>query len=212
MFTGLIEAVGEVDSLRPVTGGYRLRVLTPLSDGLKAGDSVAVSGVCLTVTDVAAGGIEADIGPETARVTTLGGLTSGDLVNLERPLRADGRLGGHFVLGHVDFTGEVVEIRQEAEFVWYGISFPRELERYLIPKGSIAIDGISLTVATLGIDSFDVMIIPFTLEHTNLKAVKVGDRVNLECDVIGKYVVRLAELGQFSAVGSPGVPTERKSS
>jgi len=136
-------------------------------------------------------------------VTTLGWLSPGAVVNLERPLRADSRLGGHFVQGHVDGVGTVEDVRVEADFHWITITFPRHLAPYVIHKGSIAVDGISLTVARLGLDRFDVQIVPFTLEHTNLSRISVRDVVNLECDMVGKYVVRAAELaGNFSTVPS----------
>jgi riboflavin synthase len=150
--------------------------------------------VCLTVIQAKGSEIHADVGPETLRVTTFGGLARGALVNLERPLRADSRFGGHFVQGHVDAVGHVEELRADADFHWLTVSFPSRLAPYLVPKGSIAIDGISLTVAGLGADRFDVMILPYTLQHTNVRAMKARDRVNLECDMIGKYVVRAAEL------------------
>jgi riboflavin synthase len=153
-----------------------------------------VNGVCLTTVLAQNGEVVADLGPETARVTKLGGLRPGMPVNIERPLRADGRFGGHLVMGHVDARGTVEEIRHETEFEWVTIGFPSLLEPYLIHKGSIAVDGISLTVAGLGRTSFDVMIIPFTIEHTNFRALSVGNHVNLECDMVGKYVVRAVEL------------------
>ena len=193
MFTGLIEAVGEVIARTPTTGGQRLSIRSPLSAGLELGDSVAVNGVCLTVVQ-RDDAFHADVGPETLRVTTLGSLESGALVNLERPLRGDGRMGGHFVQGHVDAVGRVEDLRPAHDFHWLTVSFPRELGRYLVPKGSIAVDGISLTVAGLAEGRFDVQLVPFTLEHTNLKRARIGDRVNLECDMIGKYVARAAEL------------------
>ncbi len=200
MFTGLIEGVGQVVEVKSTSSGYRLRFATPLAAELKPGDSIAVNGVCLTATVCGAGEVHADIGPETARVTTLGGLRRGHVVNLERPLRADSRLGGHFVLGHVDGVGTVEEIREEGDAHWLTIGFPEELAPYLIRKGSVAVDGISLTVAGLGASKFDVMIIPFTWQHTNLRGFKLHERVNLETDVIGKYVVRAAEIG----LGDPG--------
>lgn len=194
MFTGLIEAVGEIAGHSPIGAGFRLSVSTDLAGSLKPGDSVAVNGVCLTVVTASSGAVHADVGPETANVTTLGGLGPGELVNLERPLRADSRLGGHFVQGHVDATGVTEQIRPEADCRRLTFSFPPQLAAYIVHKGSIAVDGISLTVAALGADRFDVQIVPFTWEHTNLKNISVGDRVNLECDVLGKYVVRVAEL------------------
>jgi riboflavin synthase len=194
MFTGLIEAVGEVLDMQRTREGARLGIRTVLAPELTLGESLAVNGVCLTVTVTDAKAVYADIGPETARVTTLGSLQRGRLVNLERSMRADARLGGHFVQGHVDGTGTVEEVRHEGEAHWLTISFPRELAPYFIRKGSIAVDGVSLTVAGLGESRFDVMIIPFTWEHTMLKTLRVRDRVNLECDMIGKYVARTLEL------------------
>src|SRR6185436_4555268 len=198
MFTGLIESVGIVTDVAPAASGVRLRLTTPLASELRPGESLAVNGVCLTVVSAANGGVQFDIGPETARVTTLGGLRTGHHVNLERPLRADSRFGGHFVQGHVDATGSIEALKADADFHWLSIRYPRHLAPYIVPKGSIAIDGISLTVAELGADRLDVMIVPFTLEHTNLKQAKAGDRVNLECDMVGKYVVRAAELAGLS--------------
>lgn len=198
MFTGLIESVGRIAECQPVPAGVRLRIETALSGELTPGDSVAVNGTCLTVTSCDQREVSADVGPETLRVTSLGRLGPGSLVNLERSLRADSRFGGHFVLGHVDGTGVIEALRPDADFTWITIRFPGDLAPYIIPKGSIAVDGISLTVARLGDERLDVMIIPFTLEHTNLKDAKVGDPVNLECDMVGKYVVRAAELGRLS--------------
>ncbi len=194
MFTGLVEAVGELVDRQPASGGFRLRIASPLASELSLGDSVAVNGVCLTVTERTASDLHAEIGPETIRVTTLGSLGPGSLVNLERPLRTDGRLGGHFVQGHVDGLGAIEDLRAEKDFYWLTVGFPRELAAYLVPKGSIAVDGISLTVAALHDGRFDVQVIPFTMQHTNLARARVRDRVNLECDLVGKYVVRAAEL------------------
>ena len=194
MFTGLIEAVGEVVECKGTTAGMRLRVRTALASHVAPGESVCVNGVCLTVTVAEKGEVHADIGPETARITTLGTLHRGQPVNLERAMRADSRVGGHFVQGHVDGTGTIEEIRNEVESHWLTISFAPSLAPYLIRKGSVAVDGISLTVAGLGDSRFDVMIIPFTWEHTNLRALKAHDRVNVECDMIGKYVARSLEL------------------
>jgi riboflavin synthase len=194
MFTGLIESLGEVVEAKGTRAGMRLRVRTDLAAQVALGESVAVNGVCLTVTLAEEGEIHADIGPETVRVTTLGSLHRGQEVNLERSMRADARFGGHFVQGHIDGTGTVDEIRDEVDSHWLTIGFPPSLAPYLVRKGSIAVDGISLTIAGLGETRFDVMIIPFTWEHTNLRELKAGDRVNLECDMIGKYVARTMEL------------------
>ena len=193
MFTGLVEGVARVVECRPTSRGVRLRVGSPLAGELAPGDSLAVNGVCLTVILAAASEIHADVGPETMRVTTLGDLAPGTLVNLERPLRPDARFGGHFVQGHVDGIGHVEVLRADADFHWLTISFPSTLAPYLVLKGSIAVDGVSLTVAGLGVDRFDAMVLPYTLEHTNVQAMKIHDRVNLECDMIGKYVVRAVE-------------------
>lgn len=194
MFTGLIEAIGRIVDVADMGALRRLRVQTTLASELAIGESVAVNGVCLTVTAVANGEMSADIGPETMRVTTLGSLQPEQPVNLERAVRADGRLGGHFVQGHVDGIGTVNDVRAEADAWWLTITFPRALAPYFVRKGSIAVDGISLTVAGLGDDRFDVMIIPFTWAHTSLPSVRAGSQVNLECDMVGKYVARAVEL------------------
>jgi riboflavin synthase len=194
MFTGLVEGVGELLERKSTSGGFRLRIGTSLAPEMAPGDSIAVNGVCLTVILAEQNEIHADIGPETVRVTTLGWLPRGSAVNLERPLRADSRFGGHFVQGHVDAIGHVEELRQDAEFHWLTVSFPSHLAPLIVHKGSIAVDGISLTVAGLGADRIDIMVVPYTMAHTNLGHVKVRDRVNLECDMVGKYVVRAAEL------------------
>jgi len=194
MFTGLIEATGRLVERQTTSGGIRVRIESPLAAQLAAGDSVAVNGVCLTAVVADRDAIHADLGPETIRVTTLGILALGATVNLERPLRADGRFGGHFVQGHVDGIGYVEARRAEEAFEWFTVSFPVPLAAYLVGKGSVAVDGISLTVASLGRDRFDVQIVPYTLEHTNLLGVRPRDPVNLECDMVGKYVVRAAEV------------------
>ena len=194
MFTGLVEAVGEIVESKPTGGGVRLRIEAPMAGELAPGDSVAVNGVCLTVIVAEGGQIHADVGPETLRVTTLGGLVPGSAVNLERPLRADGRIGGHFVQGHVDAMGNIEDMRPEADFHWVTIGYPSALAPYLVSKGSIAVDGISLTVAGIGPSRFDIQVVPFTMAHTNLRRAQKHDRVNLECDMVGKYVVRAAEL------------------
>ena len=200
MFTGIIEAVGEVADLQRSAAGLRIRVATDLAPQLAGGDSFAVNGTCLTVVSVHADAVEMDISPETMRVTSLGGLDVGRLVNLERPMRGDARFGGHFVQGHVDATGTLVDVRPEGDSRRMTFAFPSRLAPNIVPKGSIAVDGISLTVAGLASDSFDVQIIPFTWDHTNLRILSVGDRVNLECDILGKYVLRAVEA--FTATAS----------
>jgi riboflavin synthase len=197
MFTGLIESVGEVADLQAIDAGYSLRITSDITADLCLGESVAVNGVCLTVVAKGVGPdpfFSAEIGPETAKVTSLGSLTPGALVNLERSMPANGRFGGHLVLGHVDGTGSIESIRQEADFWWVTVSYPAALAPYLIHRGSVAIDGISLTIATLEAASLDVQIVPFTWSHTNLRTARAGDRVNLECDMVGKYVLRAMEL------------------
>ena len=194
MFTGLIESVGAVDSVAPIDAGYRLRIASAMSAEVRLGESVAVNGVCLTVVDNNPETCAFEIGPETAKVTSLGGLNAGSLVNLERAMLAGGRFGGHMVLGHVDGTGEIRTMRPEADFWRVTIGYPSSLAPYLIHRGSIAVDGISLTVAALDAGTFDVQIVPFTWSHTNLRGARAGDRVNLECDMVGKYVLRAMEL------------------
>ena len=190
MFSGLIEATGSVVTLREIPAGARLSVETPLAQELVLGDSIAVNGVCLTVVEHGNRVFDAEISPETARVTTLGRFTPGAVVNLERPLKVDARLGGHFVLGHVDGVGQIRQVHQEAEFNLVTVGYEPTLAPYIVPKGSIAVDGISLTVTGLRDEEFDVQIVPFTWQHTNLRGARRDAPVNLECDIIGKYVVR----------------------
>ena len=194
MFTGLIESVGRVEAVTASATGTQIAIATALAAELQPGESVAVNGVCLTATRRDAAQMHADIGPETARITTLGALKSGQPVNLERSMRADSRFGGHFVQGHVDGVGWLRSIRVDGDARWLTIEFPASLAPFIVRKGSIAVDGISLTVADLRDQELDVMIIPFTWEHTNLSSVTAGERVNLECDMVGKYVARAVEL------------------
>lgn len=194
MFTGLIEATGAVADLTRTPTGLRLAIRTALAPEFRLGESVAVNGVCLTVAALDGDVWTADVGPETARVTTLGGLGPGARVNLERSMRADARFGGHLVQGHVDDMGTVEAVRRDGDSHWITVGFVAALAPYLVAKGAVAVDGISLTVARLERASFDVMVIPFTWAHTNLATLGVGNRVNLECDVIGKYVARAVAL------------------
>lgn len=196
MFTGIIETLGEIAEIKPTTAGVRLRLASDLAHDLTPGESLAVNGVCLTVVASNGDGMHLDVSPETLRVSSLGSLKRGDVVNLERPLRADSRIGGHFVQGHVDATGTVEDIRQDGDFWWVTIKFPPSLAPQIVRKGSIAVDGISLTVAGVDDRRFDVQIIPFTWQHTNLHKIKVNDPVNIECDVLGKYAVRALDLGK----------------
>jgi len=194
MFTGLIEAVGQVGHVGATGAGLRIRIRTAIAPDLSHGESVSVNGVCLTVAQRDASEFAADIGPETARVTTLAALQHGQAVNLERAMRADGRFGGHFVQGHVDGIGTVLEVREDTDAHWLKVGFSPALAPYFVPKGSVAVDGVSLTIADLAADHFDVMIIPFTWAHTSLSSLQAGATVNLECDVVGKYVARATQL------------------
>jgi len=189
MFTGIIEQTGAVAAVVETGSGRRVTIRAGTLVGeLAPGDSIAVDGVCLTVTARAGPEFTADVSHETVRVTTLGGLRADDLVNLERALRGDGRFGGHFVLGHVDTVGTVAGLTRRGEFTDLVVSVPAEFRRYLVPKGSVAVDGVSLTVAETLDSGFSVALIPVTLEGTTLGRKRVGDRVNLEPDIIGKYV------------------------
>jgi riboflavin synthase len=191
MFTGLIADLGEVDAVDTTPDGARLRIRTSLAEDLQLGDSIAVNGVCLTASETSPGAFTAEAMHETLRRSTLGGLRAGDRVNLELALRAADRLGGHVVQGHVDGTGTIAAIAEEGFSRRVTVVPDGDLLRYVVEKGSIAINGISLTVAALGEDRFDVALIPETLERTTLGAAAVGDRVNLEVDVLAKYVERL---------------------
>ncbi len=189
MFTGIIEVMGEVVSIEQDGELTHFRVRAPeICEGLQVSDSVANNGVCLTVTGVEDGVMGFDAIAETMAKTALGDLTKGDRINLERAMGADGRFGGHIVQGHVDGTGRVREFRHEGEDVRLYIETPAEFAAQLVPKGSVTIQGVSLTVVDLVEDGFDVALIPVTLRDTTLGILEVGDRVNLEADVIGKYV------------------------
>lgn len=194
MFTGLIEAVGRVASFDERAGARRLVVETLLAPELTPGDSMAVNGACLTVVSQNGSAFSADVSPETLRVTTLGEWNAGRRVNLERPLRADQRLGGHFVLGHVDAVTEVSAVRADAGSYWMEFTLPFALRAYVIPKGSVTLDGISLTLASLSDRDFGVQIVPHTWTHTALSDLKPGAAVNIEADVLGKYVARMMSL------------------
>jgi riboflavin synthase len=193
MFTGLVEALGEVVELTRAGGGRRLvlRVPPELAADVAVGDSVAVSGVCLTAVVVEPAHLAFDLAEETVRVTTLGGLAPGDAVNLERPLRLGARLGGHLVQGHVDGIGRVSRVEPEGSGRRIHVELPPPLRSLVIPKGSVAVDGVSLTVAALGPTDFAVALIPHTLAVTTLGGRQVGARVNLEMDMLGKYVQAL---------------------
>jgi riboflavin synthase len=192
MFTGIIEHVARIDALERRAGGARLRVniagAPAIAAETKLGDSIAVNGCCLTVAAFTPEHFEADLSGETLERTSFGERKPGDLVNLERPLAAGARLGGHFVQGHVDGVGRVAKLAPEGESWWLSVEVPQDLRRYVAEKGSISIDGISLTVARWqdGVAGFAV--IPFTHAHTNVRAMKAGAAVNIECDILAKYV------------------------
>jgi riboflavin synthase len=190
VFTGLVQDLGTVTAVDASDDGARLAVSTRLE--LAEGDSVAVNGVCLTATQVADGGFRADVMNETLRRSSLAGLAAGSRVNLELPLRAADRLGGHFVQGHVDGVGGIWDVRDEGFSRVVTIGVPAELMRYVVEKGSIAVDGVSLTISALGDDWLQVSLIPETLERTILGDATTGQTVNLEVDVLAKYVERLA--------------------
>ena len=190
MFTGLVQDLGTVTAVDASADGARLAVATRLE--LVEGDSIAVNGVCLTASAVGDGGFRADVMNETLRRSSLGALEAGSRVNLELPLRAADRLGGHFVQGHIDGVGGVWDMRDDGFARVVTIGVPADLMRYVVEKGSIAIDGVSLTVSGLGDDWLQVSLIPETLERTILGAAGVGQRVNLEVDVLAKYVERVA--------------------
>jgi len=193
MFTGLIETTGQVIGIDPVPSGRRLTISMSMAAECQPGDSIAINGVCLTVAVTAADRCEFDLSPETLRVTTLGDLLVEQRVNLERPLRSDARLGGHFVLGHVDGIARVTSISAQGDSRWLEIELPSELAPAVVEKGSIAVDGISLTVAGLAGTRVGLQIVPFTLKHTTLCDIRVGDAVNVETDILGKHVARLLD-------------------
>ena len=191
MFTGLVADLGDVEAVDATADGVRLTVRTALAGELGSGDSVAVNGVCLTATEVGGATFSADVMQETLRRSSLAGVAAGWRVNLELPLRATDRLGGHVVQGHVDGVGTVRDVRDDGFARVVTIDAPPELLRYVVEKGSIAVDGVSLTVAELDDDGFGVALIPETLERTNLGAAAPGAPVNLEVDVLAKYVERM---------------------
>ena len=191
MFTGLIADVGTVASAERGEDGARLRVETGLASELAEGDSIAVNGACLTAAAVDGGAFEADVMNQTLAVTSLGPLAAGDPVNLELAVRAADRLGGHVVQGHVDGTGTVAAVTEDGIARRVAIELPAELRRYVVERGSVAVDGVSLTVAALTDRGFEVSLIPETLERTNLGAAEPGRVVNIEVDVVARYVERL---------------------
>ena len=202
MFTGIVEELGEVAHFASREGAWRLTIKAQrVLEGTEVGLSLAVNGVCLTVVERAGSTLAFDVGPETLRATALADLVPGAPVNLERPVRLGAPLGGHLVLGHVDGIGRVARATPERDTVRMRIEVPDPgLERYLIPRGSVAVDGVSVTVAGLEAGAFEVMVIPHTLAVTTLGKRSAGDRVNLEMDVIGKYLFRFLQLGEAGDV------------
>lgn len=200
MFTGLVEGQGTIVTVTPEPAGIRLVVAPPATmlspqDPVALGDSIAINGCCLTVIEIRHDHWSFQAGTETLSKTNLGELQAGDLVNLERSLPVNGRLGGHFVQGHVDGQGTVAAIDRDGEWVVMTFQVPAALARLMVPKGSVAVDGISLTVVDVAGDRFRVALIPHTLSVTTLGARRIGDHVNLETDILGKYVQRLMESG-----------------
>ncbi|MFF2962645.1 riboflavin synthase [Streptomyces sp. NPDC057963] len=205
MFTGIVEELGEVTAVEELGDASRFRLRGPVvTEGAKHGDSIAVNGVCLTVVDLGDGEFTADVMAETLNRSSLGALETGSRVNLERPMAVGGRLGGHIVQGHVDGTGRIVERKVSENWEIVKISLPADLTRYVVEKGSITVDGVSLTVVDAGPDYFTISLIPTTLALTTLGIKQPGDPVNLEVDVIAKYVERL--LGDSAR--EPGEPAK----
>lgn len=200
MFTGIIEELGTIRRLALAGSSGSISIgARKVLNGTKIGDSIAVNGICLTVTSLDAGGFTADVMAETIRRSNLGAARPGEKVNLERAMAADGRFGGHLVSGHIDGTGRIVSYRQEENAVWVSIEAEPAILRLIVEKGSVCIDGISLTVASVSFTSFQVSVIPHTGEETTLLKKKPGDLVNLENDIIGKYVEKLLGSGFVSS-------------
>lgn len=191
MFSGIVEGMGRVVAIARPRGKVRLTISLPRGVSVSTRDSISVGGACLTVTGRRGRDISVDMVPETVRRTALGGLGTGSLVNLERPVPVDGRLGGHIVSGHVDGVGVVARVKKEGAGVRMRINPPADLMRYVVEKGSVTVDGVSLTVASVGADWLEVALIPFTLAKTTLGGLKAGSRVNLEADLLAKYVEKL---------------------
>jgi riboflavin synthase len=198
MFTGIVEELGRVEGVQRSDDGARIRVATGFASELAEGDSVAVNGACLTAAAVSADGFEADVMNQSLQLTTLGELEPGSRVNLELALRAEDRLGGHVVQGHVDGTATVAEVSEDGFARRLRIELPDELLPYVVERGSIALEGVSLTVASLDDPFVEVSLIPETLERTTLGELREGSRLNVECDVLGRYVARQLSAGHLS--------------
>jgi riboflavin synthase len=188
VFTGLVAELGRVERLDAGDEGARIRIATQLAAEISSGDSVAVSGVCLTAAEVAGAAFEADVANQTLRMSSLGGLQVGDSVNLELALRPSDRMGGHIVQGHVDGTGEIAAVQEDGISRLLTVSIPAEMRRYVVERGSVTVDGVSLTVAETSAEGFEVALIPETLQRTTLGERVPGSRVNVELDVIARYV------------------------
>ena len=206
MFTGIIEEIGHIKAVKKQTFSQVLVIeASKVLEGTDIGDSIAVNGICLTVTAIGKGQFSAEVMHETVRRTSLKNIRAGSRVNLERAMRADGRFGGHIVSGHIDGTGTISDIRKDDNAVWYTIAAKADLLRYIVEKGSITIDGISLTVARVDGQSFAISAIPHTVSVTTLAHRRVGDPVNLETDVLGKYVEKLLQPLQAEAPPPSGI-------
>ena len=190
MFTGIVEEVGVVAK---ISDNGMTVLATKVTEDLKLGDSIAVNGTCLTAVSFDRTEFSVDLSPETVRRTSLGRLSVGGPVNLERALLASDRMGGHIVQGHVDGTGRIISTKRDGDSTIFRIRVPKRLNRYIVEKGFVAVDGISLTVVKIGASSFTLAVIPYTLKNTNLAALSVGDRVNLEADILAKYVESLLD-------------------
>jgi riboflavin synthase len=193
MFTGIIEAVGRITEIRKLGGRWEFRIETGLRD-IVEGDSIAVDGVCLTAIAVDADTFTADASLETLSVTTLEEKVAGDRVNLERAMRVDSRFGGHIVMGHIDAVGRITDIRKEGDSIRFEIEIPREISRYIVKKGSVAIEGISLTVNEQHDNRFTLNVIPYSASHTTIGSKNLGDHVNVETDVLGRYVEKFVKI------------------
>ncbi|MEA2062395.1 MAG: riboflavin synthase [Gemmatimonadota bacterium] len=206
MFTGIIEHLGSITAVSSLGRGRSLSIdAGSLAGGMKPGDSLAVNGPCLTVTGLKGGAVEVEVAAETLAKTNLGRLSVGSRVNLERPLAVGGRLHGHLVQGHVDTVSRIIELKKGPESVLMSVALPAELKKNIVPRGSVAIEGVSLTVARLEPAAFTCSLVGFTLDHTSLGTVTVGAEVNIETDIIGKYVIAALEA---TGAGGGGISAE----
>lgn len=203
MFTGIIEELGKIASFEKHTSGAKITVAAKIVvDGTTEGDSIAVNGVCLTALNITSDSFTADVSDETLLRSTLGNISDGSPVNLERAVTPSTRLGGHIVQGHVDGRGHFVSARKNGDFWTVRIAFPKEMARYFVYKGSVSVEGISLTIANLGDDFFEIALIPKTWAMTNLSSLKSGNEVNLEADIIAKYVERIMKYGGENSISN----------